>query len=68
MTMLVFGAFGPTSPETAIFYIAAVVCFVLAALPAATASRVPGGAFRLVALGLGLWLWPLMWVTTRAAF
>ena len=66
--MHVFAAFGPTSTETAIFYIAAVVCFVLAALPTATANRFPGGAFRLVALGLGLWLWPLMWVTTKAAF
>jgi hypothetical protein len=68
MTMHALAAFGPTSPETAIFYIAAVVCFVLAALPAAAASRIPGGALRLVALGLGLWLWPLMWVTTKAAF
>jgi hypothetical protein len=68
MTVHVLAAFGPTSPETAIFYIAAVVCFVLAALPAATANRLPGGALRLLALGLGLWLWPLMWVTVKAAF
>jgi hypothetical protein len=66
--MLVLGAFGPTSPETAIFYIAAVVCFVLAAVPTVTENRITGGGLRFVALGLGLWLWPLMWVTTKAAF
>ena len=55
-------------PFWSTYLIAAVVCFVLAALPVAAANRFPGGAFRLVALGLGLWLWPLMWVTTKAAF
>jgi hypothetical protein len=53
---------------TAIFYIAAVVAFALALVSAPAAKAVPGGSLGLVALGLGLWLWPLMWTTVSAAF
>jgi len=66
--MYVLAAFGPGSTETAIFYIAAVVCFGLAAFASAFAHKLPGGALGLIAIGLALWLWPLMWNTTRIAF
>jgi hypothetical protein len=61
-------AFGPTSHETAIFYIAAVVCFAVAAFGSTVARRIPNGSLGLIALGLALWLWPLMWNTVRVAF
>jgi len=61
-------AFGPTDPSTALIYIAAVACFALAAFVAPAATRFPGGAIGLIALGLGLWLFPLMWNTARLAF
>jgi hypothetical protein len=61
-------AFGPTDPSTALIYIAAVVCFALGAFVAPASSRFPGGALGLISLGLGLWLFPLMWNTARLAF
>jgi hypothetical protein len=61
-------AFGPASKETAIFFLIAVVCFALAALSSPLAARMRGGSTGLVAVGLGLWLWPTMWNTMRAAF
>ena len=66
--MVVFGAFAPTDESTAIIYLAAVVCFALAAFVAPATSRFPGGALGLVSLGLGLWLFPLMWNTMETAF
>jgi hypothetical protein len=68
IAMLVLGAFAPTDPSTAIVYLAAVVCFALAAFVAPAATRMPGGAIGLTALGLGLWLFPLMWNTVEVAF
>jgi hypothetical protein len=79
---MVLALFGPTDEITAIFYIAAVVCFVLAAVvaPAAVgrvrrstdeaprASFLPVGSLFLIALGLALWLFPAMWQTCDAAF
>ncbi len=62
--MLPVAAFAPNSTETAIFYIAAVVCFVLAAL----AGRFRVGALSLIGLGLALYAFPHMWVTAKAAF
>ena len=61
-------AFAPTDPSTAILYVAAVVCFALGAFVAPAADRFPGGAIGLIALGLGFWLWPLMWNTVNVAF
>jgi hypothetical protein len=61
-------AFGPTDPSTAIIYIAAVACFALGAFVAQGATRSSSGALGLVSLGLGLWLFPLMWNTARLAF
>jgi hypothetical protein len=61
-------AFAPTDPSTAVLYIAAVACFALAAFVAPAAERFPAGAIGLIALGLGLWLFPLMWNTTSLAF
>ena len=66
--MIIFGTFGPTSEETAIVFLAAVVCFVLAAFAASAAKRFPGGPLGLIALGLALWLFPTMWNTMDAAF
>ncbi len=60
--------FEPDAKSTAVFYLAAVICFGLAAFAAAVAGRFPGGANGLVAVGLGLWLFPLMWRTFDAAF
>ena len=68
MHVLLAAAFGPVSAETAILYMIAVACFVLAAFAGSLASRFPGGAVSLAALGLALWLWPLMWTTAAAAF
>ncbi len=64
----VLGAFAPTDPSTAILYIAAVACFAAAAFIAPAAARFPGGAIGLIALGLALWLFPLMWNTADLAF
>jgi len=61
-------AFGPTSEETAIFYLVGVICFALAAFVAPVSKRFAGGPVGLIALGLGLWLWPTMWNTFDAAF
>ena len=60
--------FGPTDPLTAVLYIAAVACFALAAFVVRAATRFPGGALGLIALGLALWLFPMMWNTSRLAF
>lgn len=64
----VLAAFGPASEEAAIHLIAAVGCFVLAAFASSIASRFPGGALGLIALGLALWVSPTMWNTTTTAF
>lgn len=50
-----------------IFYLAAVICFALAA----AGGRVGGGrtsTVALVPLGLALWLFPTLWSTGVAAF
>jgi hypothetical protein len=65
---IVLGAFAPFSKETAIFLVGAVVCFALAAFFSPASSRFPAGSLGLIALGLGLWLWPTMWNTAHAAF
>jgi hypothetical protein len=67
-TVHMLGAFSPTDPSTAIVYIAAVVCFGIAAFVAPASGRFPGGSLGLIALGLGLWLFPLMWNTVDVAF
>ena len=55
---------------TFLFYLAAVVCFGLAAFaPAPGIGRAGrGGRIGLVPLGLGLWLFPLMWTAGAEAF
>jgi len=64
----VVAAFAPFSKETAILLVAAVVCFAFAAFSSPVAGRFPGGSIGLIALGLGLWLWPTMWNTVDLAF
>jgi len=66
--MHTLAAFAPTSEETAVVYLAAVVCFALAAFVSPIAKRFAAGPIGLVGLGLALWLWPTMWNTFDAAF
>lgn len=63
-----FGAFGPADESTAIIYIAGFACFVVAAFFGGVTGRFGGGAVGLVALGLALWIFPLMWNTVSVAF
>ncbi len=60
--------FGPNDELTAIFYLIAVVLYVLAAFASGTIGRRTGGAIGLVALGLAFQLFPTMWNTFDAAF
>ncbi len=55
------------------FYLAALVCFALAAFSpvgpgVGRAGAGIGGRVGLVPLGLALWLFPLLWATGVAAF
>ncbi len=65
---MILAAFSPNDPSTAIVYLAGVLCFFAAAFLAPAAEKFPGGAIGLLALGLGLWLFPLMWNTMEVAF
>jgi hypothetical protein len=70
MITTLLSTFGPVSGETAVFYVGAVIAFALAAFTALTAGDakgIPGRAVGFVALGLALWLFPLMWNTVDAA-
>ena len=70
MLTSVLSTFGPVSGETAIFYVGGVIAFALgafAALTAAGSQGVPSRAVGFVAVGLLLWLFPLMWNTVDAA-
>ena len=60
--------FGPADKLTAVFYVVAVVLYVLAAFAAPALGRRTGGAIGLVALGLAFQLFPAMWNTFDAAF
>ena len=60
--------FGPTDELTAVFYVVAVVLYVLAAFAAGAVGRRTGGAIGLVALGLAFQLFPTMWTTFDVAF
>jgi hypothetical protein len=60
--------FGPADELTAVFYVIAVVLYLLAAFAAGTVGRRTGGAIGLVALGLAVQLFPTMWNTFDAAF
>lgn len=64
----VLAAFAGGSEELAIFLIASVVAFALAAFAAPAAGRFPGGALGLTALGLALYVFPQMWQQVEAAF
>jgi hypothetical protein len=65
---VVLAAFATGSEETALFLLAGVVCFILAAFVAPVAGRFPGGSLGLIALGLALSLWPGMWQNLDVAF
>lgn len=68
VAMSVLAAFAFGSEETAIFLIAAVVAFALAAFSAPAAGRFPGGSLGLIAVGLLLATFPSMWQNIDAAF
>jgi hypothetical protein len=53
---------------TAIFLLAALVCFVMAAFTFGFAGSWRGGSVGLVALGLALYIFPTVWNTVDAAF
>jgi hypothetical protein len=65
---MLLAAFEPSSKETAIFYLIAIVCFGLAAFAGATVGRRAGGGIGLVGLGLGFFFFPTLWNTWDAAF
>ena len=65
---MILALFEPNDELTAIFYIAAVVSWVLAAFASGTVGRRTGGAIGLVALGLAVYFFPTMWQTADAAF
>ena len=60
--------FGPADELTAVFYVIAVVLYVVAAFAAGTVGRRTGGAIGLVGLGLAFQFFPTMWNTFDAAF
>jgi len=60
--------FGPGDELTAVFYVVAVVLYVLAAFAAGIVGRRTGCAIGLVGLGLGFQLFPTMWNTFDVAF
>jgi hypothetical protein len=66
--MGLLAVFGPGSEETAIFMLAGVICWVLAAFASTVAGRFPGGALGLIALGLALFFWGNMWNAVDNAF
>ena len=66
--MVLAALFGPRDELTAIFYIAAIVLWVLAAFAGGTFGRRTGGAVGLVALGLAVFWFPTMWNTCDLAF
>jgi hypothetical protein len=69
--MSVLGAvfeIGPPNELTAIFKIAGIAIWVLAAFAGGTVGRRAGGAIGLVALGLAVFLFPDVWVTADQAF
>jgi len=65
---MVLGAFGPNDEITAIFLLIAVVLWILGAISASAAKRIPGGAAGLIAAGLAVWFFPQMWNTLERAF
>jgi hypothetical protein len=66
--IMILALFEPNDELTAIFYIAAVVIWVLAAFASGTVGRRTGGAIGLTALGLAVFFFPTMWNTADAAF
>ncbi len=53
---------------TFFFYLAAVICFGLAAFASAGGGRGFAARISLVPLGLALWLFPAMWTAGTSAF
>jgi hypothetical protein len=66
--LMLLALFEPNDELTAIFYIAAVALWVLAAFAGGTVGRRAGGAIGLTALGLAVFWFPTMWNTCDVAF
>ena len=58
--------FAPADKSTAVIQVAALVCFVAAALSMGSGAR--GGGVGLVGLGLALYIFPDVWNTLDSAF
>lgn len=65
---MVFAVFESDSELTALFYLGAIIAWGLAAFAGAAMSRRAGGSIGLVAIGLGLFVFPMMWRAMEAAF
>jgi len=65
---MLLAAFEPSSKETAIFFLIAIICFGLAAFAGAAVGRRAGGGVSLVGLGVGFFFFPTMWTTFDVAF
>jgi hypothetical protein len=65
---MVFALFDPNDELTALFRIAGVVIWVVAAFASGRFGRRVGGAVGLVALGLAVFFFPTMWQEADAAF
>ena len=66
--MRLLAIFEPNDEWTAIFYIAAIVIWVLAAFAGPALASRAGGSVGLVALGLAVFFLPTVWNTADAAF
>lgn len=65
---MIIALFEANSELTALFYLAAVVVWGMAAFASPALGRRAGGPVGLVALGLALWVFPTMWRTMDTAF
>jgi hypothetical protein len=65
---MIYALFEPDSELTALFYLGAIVVWLLAAFAGASWGRRTGGSIGLVALGLALFVFPTMWRTMDVAF
>lgn len=65
---MIIALFEADSELTALFSLAAVIVWGMAAFARSTIGRRAGGPVGLVALGLALYVFPTMWRTMDAAF
>ena len=66
--MRLLAVFEPNDEWTAIFYIAAIALWVVAAFAGTTIGSRAGGSVGVTALGLAVFFFPTVWNTVDAAF